>query len=242
MIKRIAISVILTLALVACTSPINTVIPTNRNDWDTKLAPAVQKLSEEDEKLFTAYMLRHLLDPITAGILKEDSDLFLITPGTTIGQAIAEQKIWVAQQVMKNTVLKKEQEAKNEALRKQMDQMITVTLLSKSFKPKDIYAVRILDQQYFSVSFKNISDKSIAGISGDLVITDLFGKDVLALTIDVIETIEPGKSYIWKGGYHYNEFDANQRAVRDLSEDKYKTRFEPKIIVFTDGTSIKVED
>jgi hypothetical protein len=238
MIKRTAIFVVLALALVACTKPIDTVIPTDKNDWRTKLATVIEKLSEEDQVFFTSYMDRHVIGSTADENPQENSSLDLIPPGTTIGQAITEQKAWVVQQLTKAVEaaeLKKAQQAK-------MNQMVTVTLLDKSFDPDDSHAILFLDRQYFNVRFKNISDKPIASVSGTLVFVNLFDEGVFSLGIDVTETIEPGQSYIAKPNYKYSEFKAKYRTTRNLAESKYRNRFEPTMIMFTDGTSIKVED
>ena len=53
------LSVIAVAVLVAgCSKPTDTVIPSDMSKWDTELAPAVKKLSEDDRKLLTTFVMR----------------------------------------------------------------------------------------------------------------------------------------------------------------------------------------
>ena len=44
--------------LLACSKPTDTIIPSDMSKWDSELAPAINKLSEEDKKLATGYLMR----------------------------------------------------------------------------------------------------------------------------------------------------------------------------------------
>lgn len=237
--------------LAACSKPLDTVIPTNPDDWDSKLAPAVKKLSEEDRQLFNAYMARRMMGSILGGLFGQKPEASAITPGTTIGQAIAEQKAWMAEQEREEAArarkeaeaaaLKREAEAKAAAARKALDDAVTVALVDRGFLPSDYRAGRILDQQTISIAIKNTSGKPIAGVSGRLAFIDMFDKEVGAVTFKSTETIAPDETYTWEGSRDYNQFMAGHRAVRDLEDGKFKTRFEPEAIVFVDGSTLKVE-
>ncbi|MDV7396312.1 hypothetical protein RZS08_33265, partial [Arthrospira platensis SPKY1] len=50
--------VVLTGVLVACSKPYDTVIPSDMSAWDKELAPVVKELSDEDRKLFSAFVAR----------------------------------------------------------------------------------------------------------------------------------------------------------------------------------------
>lgn len=62
------------------------------------------------------------------------------------------------------------------------------------------------------------------------------------MTFRISQKIAPSGSYVWKGGRDYNQFVAEQRAVWNLEEGKYKTRFVPSALVFADGTKLTMPD
>lgn len=244
---------VLALALLsACTQPRDTVIPSNPAEWDSKLAPVVQKLSPQDRADFTAYMTRHMLGTALGAVFGQDTKGAAIPFGTTVGQAIAEQRQWATQQRKEHArveadaekkaadaaALKEKTEAAAEESRKAMRDAVTVALMDKTFLPSDFRAGRALDMQYFTLAIENTSDKPIAGVSGRLQFIDLFNADVGEMTFKVAHAIAPGATYTWKGERQYNEFIREQRAVRDLESGQYKTRFIATSIVFADGTRL----
>ncbi|TAN13874.1 MAG: hypothetical protein EPN34_00815 [Burkholderiaceae bacterium] len=238
--------------LAACTQPLDTVIPSNQSEWDSKLAPAVQKLNTQDRADFIAYMARHVLGATFGAVFGQDPKAAAIPFGTTIGQAIQQQRTWTAQQQAERAraaaeekqkaeataALKEKAEASAEAARQAMRAAVTVALMDKTFKPHDFSAGRASDMQYFTVAIENTSDKTIAGIAGTLKFIDLFNANVGDVTFKVAHVIAPGATYTWNGERRYNEFIAEQRAVRDLESGQYKTRFVAKSIVFADGTRL----
>lgn len=249
--RAIVCTVLAVFLLAACTKPLDTVIPSNRADWDSKLAPVVQKLGEEDRALFTGYMVRHMMGSAVGAIFGQaDAQAAAAIPiGTTIGQAIAEQRQWDVDQAKKAAevaarqqeekaraqALKEEAEAKAAALRQQMQDAVTVALVKKSFRPEDVSARRFRGEQLLDVAFKNTGDKVLAGVSGTLVFTDLFEKDVGRVYFKMTEKVPPGGSYIFNGSRDYNEFIAEHRAIKNLQEGQYTTRFETDMIVWLSG-------
>jgi hypothetical protein len=56
------------------------------------------------------------------------------------------------------------------------------------------------------------------------------------------EKIKPGGEVTWEGGRDYNQFISEHKAVWNLEEGKYKTKFVPSAIVFSDGSQLKTPD
>jgi len=165
--------------------------------------------------------------------------------GTTLEQAIEDQRQWIAKQ--------KEAEARAEALKAklaaeqarivdQMNEAVTVTLLEKSQIPSDFRAGRIEDKQVIKLGIKNTSAKELAGVSGKLAFIDVFGKSVGSIHFDISENIAPGADYIWTGSRSYNQFIDEHRAIWNLKEGKYTTRFTPGTVVYADGTKLELPD
>lgn len=248
--RHFATAALCTLLLAGCSQPTDTVIPSDPKEWDTKLAGISQKLNEADREVFAAYMARHMLANAFGG-----QGAPTITPGTTVGEALKQQRAWQEEQDRKKAAeeaarkeaeakaaaLKAEAEAKAAAARKEIEAAATVALVEKKFQPANYNAGQFLPTQRFKIVAKNTGEKTIAGISGSIVFIDLFGKDVGSVSFEMTETIAPGASHTWRGERTYQDFIDTHKAVRDLDEGKYTTRFEPRTLVFTDGSRLALE-
>lgn len=231
--RKLIALVAITAALVACSKPADTVIPADMSKWETELAPAIKKLSEEERKELMGFIMRKQMGKAFGGEP--------MMPGTTIGQAIADQKAWVAAKEAKAAeaaALKAKLEAERQAAAEQLDRVVTVTLLSKEQLPHDFQARRISDTQVFRIGVENKSDKTMVGVAGELKFIDVFDKEIGGVTFRISEKIAPGKSFVWNGSRDYNQFNDSQKAVWNLEEGKYKTRFIPEAVVFEDGTKL----
>lgn len=88
--RTIFLSTALLFAVAACSSPESQVIPSNLEAWqsDEKLQGAILKLSAEDQKTLSAWMLRRGLATTRGEAIPE---------GTTIAKAIEEERAWQKQ-------------------------------------------------------------------------------------------------------------------------------------------------
>jgi hypothetical protein len=233
--KSLCALLLVVAALVGCSKPTDTIIPSDASKWDTELAPSINKLSDEDKKLVMGYVMRAKMGAVFG---KEGMPL-----GTTIGTAIAEQKKWLAAEAVKDAEAKALKEKMLQELataQAAIDNAVTVTLISKTQVPKDYAAGRYSEQQKFTIGVKNKTDKGIAGVSGELKFIDIFDKEVGAVTFGISEKIAPGGEAKWTGSRDYNQFMAEHKAVWNLEEGKYTTKFLPESIVFADGTKMTV--
>lgn len=238
------------LALSACSKATDTVIPSDMSTWDKELAPVVKRLNEEEQKLFVAYVARAKIGEIFS------KDKGGIPFGTTVGQAIEEQRKWQAEfekkeaeakaarekQQAEEQALKAKLEAEQAAITKQINDAATVTLLSKRQLGSNFDARRYSDMQEFVIGVENRSDKELAGISGEIEFIDVFDKVVGVVNFRISERIKPGGTYKWTGSRDYNQFLDEHRAVWNLEEGKYTTRFTPSALVFTDGTKLSMPE
>lgn len=221
--------------LSGCSKPTDAVIPSDMATWDKELAPHVQKLSEEQRKQLAGYLMRAKLGEVFGGKG--------VAPGTTIGQALAEQKDWQASQAKKEAeeqALKAKLDSERKQALEALAKAVTVTLLGKRELPKSYDAGRYSEYQEFSIGVQNNADKDLAGVSGEIKFIDIFDKEVGAVNFRISEKVAPGKSVVWRGGRDYNQFVDKHRAVWNLEEGKYKTRFVPEMLVYADGSKLVV--
>jgi len=244
-LRSLMLLVVLTGVLVACSKPYDTVIPSDMSAWDKELAPVVKELSDEDRKLFSAFVARAKIAEVFA---KGEGIPF----GMTVGDAIEAQKKWEMELAAKEAEeralrerkakeeaeLKAQLEAKRAETIKAIQEAVTVTLVSKKELPVNYDVRRYSEYQQFNIGLQNNGDKTIAGVSGELEFVDLFDKVVGSVTFRITETIRPGGSHVWIGGRDYNQFLDRHRAVWNLEPGQYTTRFIPESVVFADGSRL----
>lgn len=223
--------------LSACSKPTETIIPSDMSKWDAELGPVVKKLSEEDQKLLAGYVMRAKMGEIFG---KEGMPL-----GTTVGNALEDQKKWIAEQEKKAAEAKalKEKMLQEQAkAREAIENAVVVTLISKRELPKNYDLSRYSEVQQFVVGVHNKSEKEVVGVSGSLEFIDIFDKNVGGVGFSISERIKPGGDAKWTGVRDYNQFIAEHRAVWNLEDGKYTTKFIPKSIVFADGTKLTMPE
>ena len=236
--------------LAGCSDPMKTVIPSDMAAWDKELAPVVQKLPEIERKDLVAYIMRMKALSVLPGA-KQD-----IPFGTTVGEAIAEQRRWAearaveiakeqaeqARVAAEAAALKAKLEDERRQVTERLNAVVVVTLLAKRQLPADINSRRYSDRQEFKLGVKNVSEKQIEGVAGELQFYDVFEKKVGYGNFRLSETIAPGASITWLGGRDYNQFNDMHRTLWNPEEGKYTTRFIPKAVVFADGTKLEAPD
>ena len=233
--KRIAALLIAVALICGCSNPTDAVIPSDMAAWDKDLAPELKKLPDADREKVAAYLMRAKMGEAFGGKG--------VPPGTTVGQALEAQKKWEADQAAKRAeeeALKKKLEQERAAATEQLNKAVTVTLLAKRELPKNYDIGRYSEYQEFRIGVQNNSDKPVVGVSGEIKFIDVFDKEVGSVNFRISENIEPGKSVTWTGGRDYNQFLDAHRAVWNLEEGKYTTKFVPEMVVFKDGTKLTV--
>lgn len=89
------------LLLAACSDPHDTKVPADISKWHDTVKPALQKLTPEEQELFTQYVRRHTLGAVMGGLIGDKADP--IPEDMTIGKAIEEQRSYVAHEQVKES-------------------------------------------------------------------------------------------------------------------------------------------
>lgn len=79
--------------------PHDTRVPADISKWSSSVKPALQKLTPDEQALFTQYVRRHTLGAAEGGMNGDKADP--IPEDMTIGKAIAEQRSHIARQQAK---------------------------------------------------------------------------------------------------------------------------------------------
>jgi len=232
--------------LAACSAPKDTPLPRELDKMES-IKPAMEKLTPEERELAAGFIMRHTIGAKLGGLFggKEGSG---IPEGMTLGKAIDDQRKFKADAAIeeaKQQALKAKLQAEREAAMKPMKEAITVTLVSKKIRPERGYSGMLLDE-YFEVTFgyKNNTEKDIAGAKGYISVKDLFGDEISGFLISNDTTIKAGQTATWTGSrsVKYPRGDNKDRKLAELDDDKYKVVWEPRMVVFKDGTKLTVPE
>lgn len=229
--KGLALALIGASLLLGCGSPKDRELPTDVSKMD-ELKPYVEKLSEEEKKLFLGYVFRATVGGVFGGKGVE--------PGMTIGKAIDAQKSFIEENARKEAeakALKEKLAAEQAAIKKSMTDAVTVTVLSMRLEKQDYR-----EEQLIKLGLKNNGDKDIKGVKGMMRFIDMFDKEVGAIGFAFTDGLKHGEVAVWSGTRHYNQFMSEHKAIAQLEEGKYKAVFDPEAIVFEDGTNLTIKN
>jgi hypothetical protein len=91
----------LALLLVGCGDPHDTKVPADISKWHDAVKPSLQKLTPDEQALFAQYARRHAILADEVGLHGDKADP--IPEGMTVGQAIADQRNYIALQQAKES-------------------------------------------------------------------------------------------------------------------------------------------
>ena len=131
-----------------------------------------------------------------------------------------------------------------DAAMKLMRDAVTVTLVSKKLNTETGYSGIVMDEKLdVKFGYKNNTGKDIAGVKGYISIKDLFGDEISGFEISNDTTIRAGQTVTWTGSrsVRFSLGDNKDRKLAELGDDKFKTVWEPEMIVFKDGTQMTRE-
>lgn len=226
-----------------CSSPKDAIVPTQADKLET-LKPVIEKLAAEEKELLAGYIMRHTMSVAANGLFGVKADP--IPDGMKVGQAIEEQRDFLAKQKAKEAeekALKAKLLAEREKAMEAMRDAVTVTVVSKGIKVQHGYSGMVMDENLeVTFGYKNNTDKPIAGVKGTVDVLDMFGDELSGFHISNDKGIQPGGSVTWTGSrsVRYSVGNNKDRKFAELDDSKYKVVWKPDVIVFADGTKLAV--
>jgi hypothetical protein len=237
-------AVCLALLVAACSNPKNATIPTTIESLDS-LSASVKKLTPEEQELFGGYFMRHVIGAKMGGMFGIKATP--IPEGMTIGKAIDEQRAYLANEAAKDAdekALKEKVLKEREQAMIAMRSAVTVTLVSKKIATESMSGIETDRKIEIVIAYRNNTDKIVAGVKGTLDVNDLFGDELSGFAVSNETTIAPGATITWTGGRSI-KFSMNSNKdekLAGLADDKYKVVWNPKMIIFADGTKLTAPD
>lgn len=216
--------------------PKATIVSSDSSKWESELAPAIKKLTDEEKRLVGAYLVRMKMAEAfgVKGLAPRD--------GMTVGQLIDAERAFEKEQAAKESdakALKEKVTAEKEAVRRQIDEILTVALIKKGFQKSDYKSGTISDMITMEIAFANKGTKDIAGVKGTTVFKDMFGDEIKRIRLSYDDGIPAGRTVSWSGESQYNQFESGDIKLRNTDMQKLSFSFIPDMVVFADGTKIK---
>lgn len=236
----------LLLVLAACSGPKDTPLPRDLEKLDS-LKPVLEKLTPEERELAAGYIMRVGVGSELKGVFGGEKGPG-IPEGMTVGKAIEEQRKFKADLAIeeaKQQALQAKLAAEREAALKPLREAVTVTLVSKKVVPEYGYSGTLMDEHLNVVfGYQNNTGKDIAGVKGYISVKDLFGEEISGFLVSNDSTIKAGDSATWSGSrsVKYGPNENGDRKLADLEQSKYTVAWEPRMVVFTDGTKLADPD
>lgn len=234
---RLIVVVIVSLALAACNNPFSdvkkTVIPKDEASLKVTMESIAEKLDPEDKRLLATYIVRTKLAEAFGRKNIEDN--------ITVGQAIQNQRAFEELQKQKQAeqeALKLKMENEKLALKKKVDSILTVTILSKEYVPSNAQAGRYKDLVELKLGFQNKSDKKIIGVKGITKFVDIFGDTIKLINLSYDDTIPANGTSTFIGTVDVNNFINADMKFANVEKGKYTFEFEPLMIIFDGGEKL----
>lgn len=250
--KKILCTTSLLIALSGCSSPNDIIFGPEPLKQMQEQSESFSKLSKEDRELLVSYIG---LSEVANKFLPNDQ--IKIVTGKTVGEVLDEAKQWKQEFEAKKAEeqkLKEEEEAKqralaekikleNQVLVERINNSMTFAITNVKKLSKNYDAGRFSDMLTLVYSVENKGEKTIVQIKGTARFSDLSGEEFADLPVNFDAKVGPGKTLTTDldKGWNINEFmnnDINKVAMRSF--DQMKVFFEPQVVVFSDGESIKL--
>lgn len=116
---------------------------------------------------------------------------------------------------------------------------VSVDLLGKDILPEDRDAWRFSDYVMFDFNYTNHTDKEIRGFQGIVSFYDMFGKEILSLSLENTDPIEAGATINNSDmSLEVNPYIDDHVKLRDTKFEDMTMSFVPTMVVFSDGTTL----
>lgn len=131
--------------------------------------------------------------------------------------------------------------ARQEELRRRLDSLLTATVVSKSYFPKDPDVERYEDYISLTFAYRNTGRKAIRAFQGDVTFVDAFGDTVYSAHLKVDVPLRPGQTRREPGRIiRYNPLRAEHQRLRDTPLSKLTTIWQPSEVLFADGSRVSL--
>jgi hypothetical protein len=214
------------LICLACSSIKNKKVTEENKDKILSEVQTSKDLTEEERRLLAAYAIRQS----TGNIL--DGGKPGLPTGKTVGEMIAEQRQWAAQEKTEEDK-QKQLAAAVSAKQAELRNVIGVALYLLTTHEGDEDLTSEVEVGY---AYENRSTKDVRAFEGEVAFKDILGNDLGQVSLKVLTPLKAGQkaSVIER---HSLSYLGNLGDLRGKKLEDVKIEWRPKNILFADGTS-----
>jgi hypothetical protein len=163
----------------------------------------------------------------------------------TIGQLINDQAAYDADQktqAEKQARLAAEARTRHNAQVTALRNALTVALVDKGYRAADYSNFEYQSYVTLRLALRNNARKSIRAVKGALDFETPLGDSIYQTEFEDADSIPAGRSELWTGSVKYNQFNDALTRFRDADLRNVRLNWQPKEILFTDGSRLQVTD
>ena len=131
--------------------------------------------------------------------------------------------------------------ARRDSVRKLLDPLLTVTVVKKTYLPRNPDAEQYEDYISLGFAYQNKGAKAIRAFQGDATFLDTFGDSIYSAHLKVDLPLVPGQTRREPARIvRVNPFRLAHQRLRDTPLDKMKLAWETSDVVFADGSRLSL--
>lgn len=135
-----------------------------------------------------------------------------------------------------------EEQARRAVRKQQLDSLLAISVINKSFLAKDPDVERYEDYISLTFAYHNKGTKTLRAFQGDVTFLDTFGDTVYSAHLKVDMALAPGQTRREPGRIiRYNPFRTAHERLRNTPLSSLKVLWETSDVVFADGTRLSLE-
>ena len=161
----------------------------------------------------------------------------------TIRQAIDNEQAWQEEQKLEEANRKElafKLEKERLAALKNFNEVLTVLVLSLTFRNSDFESGRYSDDFMIKIGFKNHTDNDLVGVKGVVIFKDIFGDVIKRVRLLNDDDIKAHQTHVWVGILEYIQFMDEDKKLRTTSFEKLKIEWKPEVYLNSDGSQMKI--
>ena len=223
-------AVLFLIAIVACSNVKNTSVTMESLDQLAVTVHRSTQLSDPEKQAFDEVKSR------------ADNGEYDVT-GKTIIQLIADQQAYDADkkaQEEKAAKLASDLRARHEERVRELREAVTIVLIDKGFRSANTEAFEYDSFITFDLVLKNNTKKSVRAVKGTLAFDTPLGDEIYTSNYEDDDSIPATHATEWQGTIKYNQFNDSQVRLRNTDLHNIKLDWQPKLILFTDGSRLEV--
>lgn len=131
--------------------------------------------------------------------------------------------------------------AHHDSVKRELDPLLAVTIVNKSYLPKDPDAEQYEDYISLAFAYHNQGGRAIRAFQGDATFLDTFGDSIYSAHLKVDLPLTPGQTRREPARIvRFNPFRVAHQRLRDTPLSKLKLIWQTTDVVFTDGTRLSL--